>query len=356
MMIHLEVIKRTFRFRFNAKTSRGLLKDRVCWFLKVSFAGQPEVTGLGEVAPLEGLSSEGIPQVENELLLLKEVLKTGNKFSFVDPSAIETYYGLWKFSSSIRFGAVTALLDLFNGGNKRIFDAPFSEGIPIPINGLVWMDEARIMLENAEKKISEGFNCIKLKVGSLQFEEECSLIEQLRLKYGSDRLTIRLDANGAFSHGEVESKLNRLAQYDIHSIEQPLNPKDTLKYPQLLKLSPVPVALDEQLIGNYSLQKKSQLLQALMPAFLVIKPGLTGGFSEAREWISLAEDLKIGWWITSALESPIGLNAIAQFTSQFHPDLPQGLGTGNVFENPFEHPLRVENGFLTLKKDQKWGF
>jgi o-succinylbenzoate synthase len=355
-MIRLQVIKKSFRFRFNARTSRGLMKDRVCWFLKVSVDGQPEITGLGEVAPLEGLSLENTTQIENELLLLKDSLNRQGRPAVLEPKSIEEFYGLRQFCSSIRFGAVSALLDLFNGGTRKIFESPFFEGSPISINGLVWMDGAAEMLESAEKKINEGFNCVKIKVGSLQFEEECSIIEQLRLKYGRDRLTIRLDANGAFNPGEAELKLKKLAEYDIHSIEQPLNFGDTLKFSQLLRTSPIPVALDEQLIGKYTTQQKSDLIENLKPAFLVIKPGLTGGFSESMEWISLADHYNLGWWITSALETPVGLNAIAQFTSQFQPELPQGLGTGNVFENLFDHPLVVENGFLVLKKDQEWGF
>jgi len=332
------------------------MKDRDCWFLKVSFDDQPEITGLGEVAPLEGLSLENNIRIESELIRLKDSLKMQGRPADLEPVTVEEFYGLRQFSSSIRFGAVSALLDLFNGGNSKIFDSPFFDGSPISINGLVWMDDADQMLESAEKKIKAGFNCIKIKVGSLRFEDECSMIEQIRLKYGVDRLTIRLDANGAFSPGEAESKLKKLSEYGIHSIEQPLNFNDTLQFPQLLKTSPIPVALDEQLIGIYTKQQKIELIKTLQPAFLVIKPGLTGGFAEAKEWISLAEASETGWWITSALESPVGLNAIAQFTSQFQPELPQGLGTGNVFEDLFEHPLVVENGYLVLKKDQKWSF
>jgi len=356
LMIRLQVTKKTFRFSFKARTSRGLMKDRDCWFLKVSFDDQPEITGLGEVAPLEGLSLENNTRIESELIRLKDNLKIQGRPDDLKPVTIEAFYGLSQFSSSVRFGAVTALLDLFNGGNRKIFDSPFFDGSPISINGLVWMDDADQMFESAEKKIKAGFKCIKIKVGSLRFEDECSMIEQIRLKYGVDKLTIRLDANGAFSPGEAESKLKKLSDYDIHSIEQPLNFSDSLKFPHLLKASPIPVALDEQLIGIYTTSQKTEIIKTINPAFLVIKPGLTGGFAEAEEWISLALENGSGWWITSALESPVGLNAIAQFTSQFQPVLPQGLGTGNVFENLFEHPLAVENGYLVLKKDQKWGF
>lgn len=354
-MIRMQVIRKTFRFRFNARTSRGIMDDRTCWFLKVSLPDQPEISGLGEIAPLEGLSLEDAGQVEKELVLLQAALNIPGRPSGKDPESVEEFYSLQNFSSSVRFGAVSALLDLLNGGTGKIFESPFYDGTPVAINGLVWMDGATEMLESAGKKIEEGYHCIKIKVGSLQFEQECSILEKLRLKYDAEQLTIRLDANGAFSPADLDRKLKKLAEYDIHSIEQPLNKHDTLKYPNLLKSAAIPVALDEQLIGNYTGREKKELLQLTNPAFLVIKPGLTGGFVGSQEWISIAGELNIGWWITSALETPVGLNAIAQFTSLYNPVIPQGLGTGNVFEDLFEHPLLVKNGFLTLKTNLTWG-
>ena len=249
-----------------------------------------------------------------------------------------------------------ALLDLYHGGERKVFDSPFFQGNAIPINGLIWMADTANMLYHAEKKIREGFNCIKFKVGGLDFDDECMLLRNIREKYPADRLIIRLDANGALGLEDVHQKLTRLSEFSIHSIEQPVKPLLWLQNPELLHDSPIPVALDEQLIGRFTLGEKKRLLQKLRPAFLVLKPGLIGGFVETGEWISVAEELSIGWWMTSALESPLGLNAIAQFTSIYHPTLPQGLGTGQVFSNLFSHPLEVEDGKLSLNSSKNWGF
>ncbi|MFZ9504172.1 MAG: o-succinylbenzoate synthase [Cyclobacteriaceae bacterium] len=332
------------------------MPDRTCWFLLVKSEKKPEVFGLGEVAPLFGLSSESQEQVEVELNKLKVQIESSTASLSSDPNTIEEAFGLLAYSSALRFGIVMALLDLYYNGQKKYFDSPFFHGQPLSINGLVWMADAETMLKKAGEKIKQGFHCIKIKVGGLDFEEECRVLEAIRLEYSPQDLTLRLDANGAFSVADARKKLERLSIFQIHSIEQPLSPSDQIRYPEILRNAPIPIALDEQLIGRFSLPEKEALLATIRPSYLVLKPGLIGGFVETREWISTAQNHGIGWWITSALETPLGLNAIAQFTSLFNPELPQGLGTGQIFEDLFEHPLSVEGGHLSLKKSQKWGF
>lgn len=355
-MYSVQIIKKTFAFSFEAKTSRGIMSDRACWFLRIHQLDQPEIFGTGEIAPLSGLSLENEAQIENELRIFKADLESCKTALNADLKFIEEEFAISQFSSSVRFAAVMALLDLYHGGTRKVFDCRFLRGQPLPINGLVWMAEIPAMLKQAHAKIKEGFDCIKFKVGGLNFEDECKLLKEIRSHFPPDQLTIRLDANGAFGSQDVLHKLEKLSAFSIHSIEQPLRPADWINRPNILRNSPIPVALDEQLIGQFSNGLKQSLLNELNPDYLVLKPGLIGGFIETREWISLAEVNKIGWWITSALESPIGLNAIAQFTSTFNPEIPQGLGTGQVFSNLFSHPLEVSNGKLVLNSVKLWGF
>lgn len=351
-----EVIKRNFPFRFEVRTSRGIIPQRVCYYVKIWSKVNPHNVGIGEVAPLYGLSVETEERVEAELKDIIELLKTSSAPLSADHCITEKNFNLSQYSSSVRFGLVTGLLDLYHGGKKIIFDSDFLAGHPLLINGLVWMADAQKMLDEAMEKIKSGFTCIKIKVGSLDFEQECKLLEKIRAAYGKEHISIRLDANGAFSPDHILEKLKRLSEFQIHSIEQPLKPADHLEFPELLFNSPIPVALDEQLIGIYSTQEKRSLLDKLKPAFIVIKPGIVGGFSESEDWINCANALKTGWWITSALESPIGLNALAQFTAKFKPGIPQGLGTGNILDDLYHHPLRVISGNLSLNPLQNWGF
>ena len=331
------------------------MPDRVCWFVKISSLEHPQVFGIGEVGPLFGLSLESQHQVEQELEALPSIFKNVQSPLSDDPLLIEQIVGISSLSSSLRFGVVMALLDLYHGGKKKYFESAFCDGKPLPINGLVWMADATTMLEKAVEKVEQGFSCIKLKVGSLDFDQECNVLQAIRSRYSSRDLTIRLDANGAFTPQDVEEKLKFLSDFQIHSIEQPLKPADQWNHPELGFKSPIPVALDEQLIGRFSSNEKESLMDRLRPSYLVLKPGLVGGFVECREWISIAQKRGVGWWITSALETPLGLNAIAQFTALFDPQLPQGLGTGQVFEELFDHPLVVKQGYLSLKSPQKWG-
>jgi o-succinylbenzoate synthase len=257
---------------------------------------------------------------------------------------------------SMRFALETALLDLIHGGKRRIVPNDFyDKGTPIPINGLVWMGDREDMWKQIEEKLAAGFECIKIKIGAIDFDQECVLLELIREQFQSTDISIRVDANGAFSPKEAMQKLQRLASYEIHSIEQPIRQGNLKEMARLCADSPVPIALDEELIGIISLADKIKLLKTIRPQFIILKPTLLGGLLSTKEWITIAEELGIGWWITSALEGNIGLNAVAQFTATYVTDLPQGLGTGQLYHNNISSPLTISKGTLTYGKHSKWG-
>ncbi len=326
------------------------MSERKVWFLKIT--DEHGGTGIGEVAPIERLSPEEIEDVSSEL----EKIKT-SIFGVERPTTDED---AWKIAKSlvssrlpsIRFGLEVALFDLLNGGEKKIFATDLS-CIRIPINGLVWMGDQDFMLEQIKEKLDQGFNCIKLKVGSLDFETEIDIIRSLRKI--SNELIIRLDANGAFQTNEVLMKLNKLSRFNIHSIEQPILPMQPEAMEIVCKKSDIPIALDEELIWIQGERERLHLLQELKPHYLVLKPTLHGGFSTVSNWIDLAEIQGINWWITSYLESNIGLNAIAQFVSLYKNREHHGLGTGNLFHNNIISPIQVEHGFFKYAESSTWG-
>jgi o-succinylbenzoate synthase len=358
MALTVELHKRVFEFSFNARTSRGAMKDKTSWFIRLTDAATG-ISGVGECGPLPGLSPELTPDFEDHLNQLIETINQ-KQFPLLDKPDLKSV-SEWirnnlkdqALSSSVVFALETALLDLANGGQKLIFKNSFTEGGSIPINGLIWMGGLDFMLQQIEIKIRDGFTCLKLKVGSHDFEKECDVLQYIRRKYFRENITIRLDANGAFKPEEALDKLNRLARYDIHSIEQPLKPGQAF-LPELCKQSPIPVALDEELIGVENTQNRIELLNRVKPAYIILKPTLHGGLAYCAEWIELAEKTGCGWWITSALESNIGLNAIAQFTANFPINLPQGLGTGMIYTNNVEGPLVVEKGQLFFGEGINW--
>jgi o-succinylbenzoate synthase len=254
---------------------------------------------------------------------------------------------------SISFAFETALLDLKNGGSRIVFENEFIKGKSLPINGLIWMGGMDFMLEQISRKIEQGFQCIKIKVGGLNFERECDVLGYIRSKYFDKDIMLRLDANGAFKAEEALNKLKALAEFNIHSIEQPI--KQGLKEMAMLcKESPIPIALDEELTGVYDRTEKETLLKRINPQYIILKPTLHGGFKGCDEWIALAESLNIKWWITSALESNIGLNAICQFTEKYNVTLPQGLGTGMLYENNFPSPLEVAGDKILYNLGKDW--
>jgi O-succinylbenzoate synthase len=351
MALQASFTKRVFTFNFVARTSRGRMTNRSSWFIKIWDEAEPEIFGLGECAPLPGLSKDDHPEFEQVLAscLEKVSLITLNRSTLLDDVAALVPSGF----PSIIFGLETALLDLQNGGKRIIFNNSFLQSKPIPINGLVWMGDLDVMLQQASIKIEEGFHCIKVKVGGLNFEKECDILQYIRKKYFREDITLRLDANGAFKVDEALYKLYDLSKYKIHSIEQPIKPGQP-ELEELCRKSPIPIALDEELIGVESVDDKTTLLNRIKPQFIIIKPTLHGGIKGSQEWIAVAESLGIGWWMTSALESNIGLNAICQFTANYPIHLPQGLGTGMLYEDNVPSPLEVVRGEIFYNPKLEW--
>lgn len=353
-MLKLEYKPYTLDFTFDAGTSRGVMKKRDVWFLKVCDDRNPEVNGYGEVAPLNRLSMEDVSLVPDVLKQVQEKIR-----SFTTPRTEEVAFQIAQELSpipfaSVRFGLEIALLDLVNGGRKQIFENPFSQNNQsIPINGLIWMGDIETMKQRAQEKLDQGFKCIKMKIGALDFEQELEVLTLLREV--APELELRVDANGAFANHESLRKLMNLAEFNLHSIEQPIIPRQPEAMQLLCKKGAVKIALDEELIGIETKESKQELLDLLKPHYIVLKPSLVGGFKSTREWIEIAEGLGVGWWITSALESNIGLNAIAQFTAGFKNDEYHGLGTGQLYHNNIDSPLSVENGLISLDPNKDWG-
>jgi o-succinylbenzoate synthase len=358
-MLSATLHKKTFHFSFEARTSRGVMKDRTSWFIKMFDASDPEKFGVGECAPLAGLSPELNEGFEEKL---NGFIESFNNAGIASP--LGTPDGIRKLLesklpavipvSSALFAFETAMLDLFNGGNRLIFRSSFAEGKPIPINGLIWMGGMDFMLQQIEIKIRDGFRCVKLKVGGLDFEKECDILQYVRRKYFREDITIRLDANGSFKPEDGLYKLNELAKFKVHSIEQPLK-KGSELLPEICARSPIPVALDEELLGISSAEGRKEILTRVKPQFIILKPALHGGLSGSAGWIEAAGKNNVGWWITSALESNVGLNAIAQFTAQYPVEIHQGLGTGAIYDDNFQSPLEVlKSGNLGLNPKEQW--
>ena len=330
-------------FKRPAKTSRGEYQTRPVWFLFLNENGK---TGIGECAPLAGLSTETPEQVEK---MMNEICK--------NPKAFIENHTLTETVSSVRFALEIALLDLKNGGKQQLFPSDFSEGKKgIPVNGLIWMGGEKFMQQQIQEKLEAGFQCIKLKIGGIDFEREIKLLKSIRDNFPAEKIILRVDANGAFRPEEALKKLQRLAELQIHSIEQPITAGQLQEMAKLCSETPIPVALDEELIGIHSTTEKEKLLNTVRPQFLVLKPSLHGGFSGCDEWIELANQRKIGWWITSYLESNIGLNAIAQWTFRKNAQGFQGLGTGGLFTNNIDSPLEIRGEQLWTNSKKTFNF
>ena len=350
-------LKHTLKFNFNARTSRGSLKEKDSFIIKIWDGAAPEVLGMGECAPLKGLSIDFKEDFEETLSGIVDRFGDLTTPRSVDDACKKAQNLVPKGYPSIRFGLEMALIDLMNGGNRLLFENGFSKGeIKIPINGLIWMGDLEFMLTQITEEIYDGFNCLKMKIGSLDFEKECDILEYIRNKYFRENIILRVDANGAFKPEVAMERLDKLAKYNIHSIEQPIRSgqKDLMR--DLCGMSPVPIGLDEDLIGIESVDEKKGLIEYIRPRYLVLKPTLLGGFKSCQEWIRIAEEMDIGWWITSALESNLGLNAIAQFTAQYPIDLHQGLGTGRLYDNNITSPIKINTGYLTYDSGGKWDF
>ena len=335
----IQVFKRKIRFRKPAKTSRNVFTDRSINIIRLT--DQNGVHGYGEAAPLSLLSVDDTPNYDS---LIQAALE--DWFDSIDLGEFD-----FNHLPSLLFGLETALSDLRRGGTRRLFDQSFTQGEPININGLVWMAALDEMRAEAHEKIKDGFQCIKLKIGAHDFEEELALLRDLRAEHQD--LEIRLDANGAFGMADALSKLERMADHDIHSIEQPIPPGEWESMAELCRNSPIPIALDEELIGVKG-NRQQVLLEVIQPQYIILKPNLIGGYKAADHWVDLADRYGCGWWATSALESDIGLNGIAQWAASKDPLLPQGLGTGSLFVDNVPSPLYVKDQALHYDTDGTW--
>ena len=339
--MNIEISDRLFHFRFAAGTSRGVYTTRRSWF--VTLTDDEGRTGVGECAPLPDLSCDALPDYER---ILREMTCQVQQSGEIPYSQLLPY-------PSMLFGLETALWQLGHGFSA-LDDTPFARGEEgIPINGLIWMGAFDEMSRRLDEKLSQGFHCIKLKIGAIDFDEELSLIRRIRERYGSDDVQLRVDANGAFSPEEALQRLDQLSRFDIHSIEQPIRQHQWKEMARLCKATPLPIALDEELIGVNLAMMKEELLDTIRPQYIILKPSLHGGMSGCEEWIEMAQQRGIGSWVTSALESNIGLNAIAHFTAAMygpHITMPQGLGTGQIYSDNIPKPLEIRGEQLWTTK------
>ena len=352
-MLRLSFSQRALRFNFPARTSRGALAEHTAWYLHLSHAADPAVVGVGEAAPLAGLSPDYVSTFPAAVAYLCERFNAGVFATFAAADASAFVGPGWP---SLVFALETAALDLARGGRRQLYDNAFSRGeAALPINGLVWMGDAPFMREQIRQKLAAGYSCLKLKIGSLDFATEMALLAEIRAEAGPERLTLRVDANGAFAPAEATARLAALAAFQVHSIEQPLAAGQLPALATLCRTSPLPIALDEELIGVTDPARQAALLDEVRPPYIVLKPTLLGGHAATRRWIALAEARGIGWWITSALESNIGLNAVAQLTGEYDVrGFAQGLGTGQLYHNNLAAPLHIENGALHYAPNGPW--
>ncbi|GAB2568332.1 o-succinylbenzoate synthase [Spirosoma areae] len=357
MSLKADYLTYTLHFRFEAGTSRGTLTEKTSYIIRLFDAETPAVTGYGECGPLTGLSYDDRPDFAERLgAYCQEFNELDLQlFSWNVPIVLNQIIS--PQFPSILFGFETAMLDFLAGGTRLIKPSEFTTGQrSLPINGLIWMGSPAFMRQQIEEKLQAGYTTLKLKIGALDFEQECDLLAMIRDRYSAEDVTVRVDANGAFQPADAMTKLERLATYNLHSIEQPIRAGQPDLLADLCQHTPLPIALDEELIGQMEYVHKFRLLKKIQPQYIVLKPTLLGGIRHCDEWIELAGRLNIGWWITSALESNIGLNAIAQYTAQFKQLLPQGLGTGQLYRNNVDSPLVVEQGRLHYDPAQGWNF
>ena len=334
--------KYVLRFKVPGGTSRGVLKIKETWFIVLELN---EKWGIGECGMFRGLSADDRPDFENKLKWTCEN---------IDIPKNELFNQLYAFPS-IQFGLQTAFRSMDSADPFTLFPSEFTKGVEgISINGLIWMGPIPFMKKQILEKLSDGFTCIKLKIGAIDFNDELELIRSIRKEFSGDEIEIRVDANGAFSVSEALEKLKKLSELQIHSIEQPVAKGQWDEMARLCEDSPLPIALDEELIGIFTKNEKQKLLDHINPHYIILKPSLVGGFKGSDEWTNLAEKRNIGWWVTSALESNIGLNAISQYTFTKNSKLPQGLGTGSLFSNNISSPLYVKDGMIRYDVDKQW--
>lgn len=344
-MLKASYIKHPMQFILPAGTSRGTLKEKDSWFIILSNSEQANKYGIGECSLIPGLSIDNPTLIEQKIQVLIAELNAGHALSdlFFDDFP------------ALRFAYETAVIDLQAEQERILFPTVFSSGERgLSINGLIWMGSPASMMEQVSAKVDAGFKILKLKVGAIDFDDEVRILSMIRSSYSKVDLEIRLDANGAWEADEAIEKLNRLAEFHIHSLEQPIKAGNYYKMAKVCSVSPISIALDEELIGVKGEKQKKTMLNIIKPQYIIIKPSLLGGFKESEEWISFARAAKIPWWITSALESNIGLNAIAQWTATKHTSMAQGLGTGQLFSNNIPSPLKIIKDKLWYKTEEGW--
>ncbi len=343
-MIKATYYKYILQFKTPSGTSRGILKTKETWFLYLSKEGK---FGVGECGLFRGLSIDDRPDYEDKLKWVCNNIELG-----LDILLAKTIH-----FPSIQIGLEQAFLSLQSPSPFKLFVSNFTESNKaIDINGLIWMGDREFMNDQIKEKIAQGFRCLKMKIGAIDFATEVQLLASIRKEFSINDIELRVDANGAFKPSEALEKLKILSNYDLHSIEQPIRQGHYQEMAFLCEETPLPIALDEELIGVFDVTKRTKMLQIIKPQYIILKPSLVGGFKESLEWIELAKKSGIGWWVTSALESNIGLNAIAQWTATLKSSMPQGLGTGGLFTNNFDSPLEVYKGGLYYNKNKNWNF
>jgi o-succinylbenzoate synthase len=324
-------------------TSRGILRQKITYFI---FIEDQERQGIGEAALFEGLSYDDRPDYEQKLQWVCDHIHLDRKLLIEE---VREY-------PSIQFGLETAFMSFESKNKFELYPSKFTSGKDaIKINGLIWMGEKSFMKSQIQDKIEQGFSCVKMKIGAIDFEEELNLLKYIRQEFKAEDIELRVDANGAFKPEKALDKLKRLSEFDLHSIEQPIKQGQWKEMAELCRTTPLPIALDEELIGLTNVTKRKEMLLTIQPQYIILKPALVGGLTESKKWIAMANELNIGNWITSALESNIGLNAIAQFTYALNSDMPQGLGTGSLFSNNIESPLEVVGEELAYNPKMNWG-
>lgn len=345
LMLQATYQKYTLQFKQPSGTSRGILRTKDSWFIFLQHTDNPAITGIGECGLLRGLSADDVPNYEAKVA---EVCQMINNYAYWLKEGLRTF-------PSIHFGLEIALKDLAAQGSKILHPSDFTEKeVPVPINGLIWMGEKSFMFEQIKTKIAAGFDCIKLKIGAIDFAAELDLLKYIRQHFSAKEIEIRVDANGAFNPNNALEKLKQLSDFDLHSIEQPIKQGQLNEMAQLCEQTPLPIALDEELIGVFSPDKKRKVIETIRPQYLIFKPSFIGGYSGTQEWIDLCTEFNTPWWMTSALESNIGLNAIAQWTATLGNPMPQGLGTGQLYTNNIESPLMVESGGIYYRQEGDW--
>lgn len=334
--------KHTLKFKRPSGTSRGVLKTKESWFIKIE---TEDKFGIGECGLLKGLSIDPLDKFEDALKWTCDHIHLG----------LENLYDELRDYPSIQFGLEMAFQSFASADPYLLYPSEFTDGKQgMVINGLIWMGEKSFMKTQIQDKIQQGFSCIKLKIGAIDFEAELELLKYIRSEFSASDIEIRVDANGAFAIDDALDKLKRLSDYELHSIEQPIAKGQWDLMAELCKQTPLPIALDEELIGLKDVTNKQEALLTIKPHYIILKPSLIGGFQGTKEWIDLANQNNINWWMTSALESNIGLNAIAQFTFVQDSNMPQGLGTGGLYTNNIESPLTIVGEKIMYKPNLKW--